>query len=98
MISNLYFDRVIEQELYKIIAPFKDSAAAWDDLKSNMIKHIKESITTMSMTISLGLSCTNACMETFLKYSETIFKEMLMYMIMIYEILMICMCHMDDLI
>ena len=46
----------------------------------------------------MGLSCMNACMEPFLKYSETIFKEMLMYMIIIYQMLMICMCHMDDLI
>ena len=52
----------------------------------------------ISMTISLGLSCMNACMEPFLKYSETIFKEMLMHMIIIFEMLMICMCHMDDLI
>ena len=50
------------------------------------------------MTISLGLSCMNACMEPFLKYSETIFKEMLIYIIIFYEMLMICMCHMDDLI
>ena len=46
MISNLYFDPVTEQEIYKIIDTFKDSAAGWDDLKSTMIKHIKESITT----------------------------------------------------
>ena len=46
MISNLYFDPVTEQEIYKITDKFKDSAAGWDDLKSTMIKHIKESITT----------------------------------------------------
>ena len=46
MISNLYFDPVTEQEIYKIIDKFKDNAAGWDDLKSTMIKHIKESITT----------------------------------------------------
>ena len=46
MISNLYFDPVTEQDIYIIIGTFKDSAAGWDDLKSTMIKHIKESITT----------------------------------------------------
>ena len=62
------------------------------------ILQTKSSMFMISMTISLGLSCMNACMEPFLKYSETIFKEMLIYMIIIYEMLMICMCHMDDLI
>ena len=51
MISNLYFDPVTEQEIYKIIGTFKDSAAGWDDLKSSMIKHIKESITTPLVNI-----------------------------------------------
>ena len=37
-------------------------------------------------------------MATFLIYSETIFKEMLLYMIIIFEMQMIYMYHMDDLI
>ena len=37
-------------------------------------------------------------MAIFLIYSETIFSEMLMYMIMIYGMQMIYMYHMDDLI
>ena len=45
IISNLYFDLVTEQEICKIISTFIDSAAAWDNLKSGMIEHIKESIT-----------------------------------------------------
>ena len=46
MLSNLYFDPVTEQEIYKIIGTFKESAAGWDDLKPSIIKHRKESITT----------------------------------------------------
>ena len=38
------FVSVTENEICKIIGSFKDSAAGWDDLKSSMIKHIKESI------------------------------------------------------
>ena len=40
----------------------------------------------------------NVYMATFLKYSETIFKEMLLYMIIIFEMQMIYTNHMDDLI
>ena len=40
----------------------------------------------------------NVCMATFLTYSETIFSEMLMYMIIIFEMQMIYIYHMDDLI
>ena len=45
VINTLYFDPVTENEICKIICSLKDSAAGWDDLKSSMIKHIKESIT-----------------------------------------------------
>ena len=45
VINTLYFDPVTENEICKIIGSLKDSAAGWDDLKSSMIKHIKESIT-----------------------------------------------------
>ena len=45
IINTLYFDPVTENEICKIIGSLKDSAAGWDDLKSSMIKHIKESIT-----------------------------------------------------
>ena len=44
ILGTLYFDPVTENEICKIIGSFKDSAAGWDDLKSSMIKHIKESI------------------------------------------------------
>ena len=44
ILSTLYFDPVTENEICKIIGSFKDSAAGWDDLKSSMIKHIKEFI------------------------------------------------------
>ena len=44
ILSTLNFDPVTENEICKIIASFKYSAAGWDDLKPNMIKHIKESI------------------------------------------------------
>ena len=40
----------------------------------------------------------NVCMATFLIYSETFFSEMLMYMIIIFEMQMIYIYHMDDLI
>ena len=43
-LSTLYFDPVTENEICKIIGSFNDSAAGWDDLKSCMIKHIKESM------------------------------------------------------
>ena len=39
----------------------------------------------------------NVCIATFLIYSETIFSEMLMYMIIIFEMQMMYMYHMDDL-
>ena len=45
VINTLYFDPVTENEICKINGLLKDSAAGWDDLKSSMIKHIKESIT-----------------------------------------------------
>ena len=45
IINILYFDPVTENEICKIIGSLKDSAAGLDDLKSSMIKHIKESIT-----------------------------------------------------
>ena len=45
VINTLYFDPVTENEICKINGSLKDSAAGWDDLKSSMIKHIKESIT-----------------------------------------------------
>ena len=44
ILGTPYFDPVTENEIRKIIGSFKDSAAGWDDLKSSMIKHIKESI------------------------------------------------------
>ena len=44
ILGTLYCDPVTENEICKIIGSFKDSAAGWDDLKSSMIKHIKESI------------------------------------------------------
>ena len=37
-----YFDPVTENEICKIIGTFKDSAAGWDDMRANDIKHIKE--------------------------------------------------------
>ena len=45
VINTLYFHPVTENEICKIIGSLKDSAAGWDDLKSSMMKHIKESIT-----------------------------------------------------
>ena len=45
VMNTLYFDPVTENEICKINGSLKDSAAGWDDLKSSMIKHIKESIT-----------------------------------------------------
>ena len=36
IITNLYFDPTTENEICKIIGSFKDSAAGWDDVKSNM--------------------------------------------------------------
>ena len=35
---------VTENEICKIIGPFKDSAAGWDGIKSGTVKHIKEII------------------------------------------------------
>ena len=40
----------------------------------------------------------NVCMATFLIYSETIFSEMLMYMITIFEMQMNYIYHVDELI
>ena len=40
----------------------------------------------------------NVCLATFLIHLETIFSEMLMYMIIIFEMQMISIYHMDDLI
>ena len=51
ILSTLYFDTVSEHEICKIIGSFKDSAAGWDDLKSSMVKHIKESIIVSFMHI-----------------------------------------------
>ena len=45
IITNLYFDPTTENEISKIIGSLKDSASGWDDLKSSMIKHVKDSIT-----------------------------------------------------
>ena len=45
IITNLYFDPTTENEICKIIGSFKDSAAGWDDLKSSMVKHVKDPIT-----------------------------------------------------
>ena len=45
VITNLYFDPTTEYEISKIIGSLKDSASGWDDLTSNMIKHVKDSIT-----------------------------------------------------
>ena len=45
VINTLYFDPVRENEICKIIGSQKYSGAGWDDLKSSIIKHIKESIT-----------------------------------------------------
>ena len=45
IIPNLYFDPTTENEISKIIGSLKDSASGWDDLKSSMIKHVKDSIT-----------------------------------------------------
>ena len=50
------------------------------------------------MIISLGSSCMNVYMAAFLIYSETIFSEMLMSMIIIFGMQMIYMYHTDDLI
>ena len=40
----------------------------------------------------------NVCLATFLIYSETIFSEMLMYMIITFEMQMIYKYHINDLI
>ena len=50
------------------------------------------------MIISLGSSCMNVYMAIYLIYSETIFSEMLMSMIIIFGMQMIYIYHMDDLI
>ena len=41
-VNAFYFDPVTENEICKIIGTYKDSAARWDDMKVNVIKHIKE--------------------------------------------------------
>ena len=58
------------------------------------ILQIKFRTFVISMTTSLVLSC----MATFLIYSEDIFREMLMYMTISFEMQMIYTYHMDDLI
>ena len=45
IITKLYFDPTTENEISKIIGSPKDSASGWDDLKSSMIKHVKDSLT-----------------------------------------------------
>ena len=46
---------------------------------------------------TIGASCMIVYIATFLIYPETIFKDMI-YMILIFEVQMIYMYHMDDLI
>ena len=41
-VNAFYFDPVTENEICKIIGTFKDSAAGWDDMRANVIRHIKE--------------------------------------------------------
>ena len=40
-INVFYFVPVTENEISKIIGCFKESAAGWDNIKANVIKHIK---------------------------------------------------------
>ena len=51
IITNLYFDPTTENEISKIIGPLKDSVSGWDDLKSSMIKHVKDCITVLLVHI-----------------------------------------------
>ena len=66
--------------------------------RSPYILQIKFWMFVTSVTTSLVLSCMNVYMATFLTYSQTIFKEMLFYVIIIFEMQMIYMYHMDALI
>ena len=55
-----YFYPVTENEICKIIGTLKHSAAGWDDLRANVIKHIKEIVCIplkyiCDLSISLGV-------------------------------------------
>ena len=41
-VNAFYLDPVTDNEICKIIGTFKDRAAGWDDMRANVIKHIKE--------------------------------------------------------
>ena len=45
IIADLYFNPATENEIRKIVGSFKDNAAGWDDLKSIIIKHVRNSTT-----------------------------------------------------
>ena len=59
-ISAFYFDPVTENERSKIIGCFKENAVGWDDMKVNVIKHIKNIVCiplkhSSNLSLSLGV-------------------------------------------
>ena len=83
----------IQKKLIRIITCYH-----FEPIQSPYILQIKFWMFVTSMTTSLVLSCMNVYMAISLIYSEAIFREMLMYMTIIFEMQMIYTCHMGDLI
>ena len=61
-INAFYFVPVTENEISKIRGCFKESAAGWDGIKANVIKHIKNIVCIplkhiCNLSLSLGVFC-----------------------------------------
>ena len=59
-INAFYFVPITENEISKIIGCFKESAAGWDGIKANVIKHIKNIVCIplkhiCNLSLSLGV-------------------------------------------
>ena len=89
-IATMYGEQIIPRALKGYIWYKRNLFELWlalhfEPTRSPYILQIKSWIFMISMTTSLVLSCMNVYMATFLIYSGTIFREMLTYMIIIFE-------------
>ena len=71
-IANVFNASVVsEEEIYKIISNFKDSAAGWDGIKPSIIKHVKNTVKQPLAHIS-NLSFTTGRFPNDLKIANVI--------------------------
>ena len=78
--SNTFsIEPVSENEIWKIIGTFKDSAAGWDGIKPGIVKHIKEIVCIplkhiCDMSFQFGIFLLNWKLQMWCLYSKQVMK------------------------